>query len=166
LSISLAVIGFGSNRGSRLKYIKHALRLLALNKNLSMLKTSGIYETEPWGFKEQNKFLNAAAVFYCRVGPGELLKIVKDAENKAGRIKREKWRSREIDIDILFLGNKIFKSKKLKIPHKYIAQRNFVLAPLVEIIPDFFHPVLNKKISYLYRNCPDKGKVYRYSDKI
>ncbi len=166
MSISLAVIGFGSNRGRRIEYIKNALRLLALDKNLSLLKVSGIYETEPWGFKQQNKFLNAAAVFYCRVSPRELLKIVKAAEIKAGRLKRDKWRSREIDIDILFLGNSILNSHKLKIPHEYIAQRNFVLAPLVEIIPDFIHPVLNKKLSNLYSICPDKGKVCRYSDKI
>lgn len=162
MSFNLAVIGFGSNKGNRINYIRQAVKKLALSGNLNLLKISSVYETEPWGYHNQDKFLNCAAVFWCRLSHLELLKITKQTESALGRIKRDKWKEREIDIDILFYGNKIINSSGLVIPHKFITQRNFVLVPLVEIIPDFIHPVLNRKISYLGSVCKDSGRVSRF----
>lgn len=162
MSLNLAVIGFGSNKGNRFNYIKQAVKHLALNRKLDLLKISSVYETEPWGYLNQDKFLNCAAVFWCRASHLELHKITKQTESALGRIKRDKWKEREIDIDILFLGNKIINSKKLVIPHKFITQRNFVMVPLVEILPGYVHPVLKRKLSQLGSACKDKGKVTRY----
>ena len=145
-----AVLGFGSNIGNRFLNIKSALRTLSLNKDLNLLAVSKIYETEPWGFKKQNCFLNCAAVFMCRLEPIEFLKLLKSYEASAGRKDNTKWQAREIDIDILFYGNRIINNNRLKVPHPYIKQRNFVLKPLVELIPGFIHPELKKSIKNLY----------------
>ncbi len=154
-----AVLGFGSNKGNRFLNLKSALITLSLNKDLNLLAVSNIYETEPWGYKKQNCFLNCAAVFLCRLKPTELLDLLKRYEIEADRIDNSKWQAREIDIDILFYGNKIINKNKLKVPHPYIQQRNFVLKPLVEIIPGFIHPKLNKSIKSLYASSKDKCKV-------
>ncbi len=154
-----AVLGFGSNIGNRLLNIKRALKTLSLSKDLNLLAVSGIYETEPWGYKKQNCFLNCAGVFLCRLNPAELLDLLKRYEVKAGRKDNARWQAREIDIDILFYGNKIINKNKLQIPHPYIQQRNFVLKPLVELIPGFIHPKLNKSIKSLYASSKDNCKV-------
>ena len=154
-----AVLGFGSNKGNRFLNLKSALITLSLNKDLNLLAVSNIYETEPWGYKKQNCFLNCAAVFLCRIEPTRLLDLLKRYEIYAGRTERTKWRAREIDIDILFYGNKVIKNRKLNIPHPHIHQRNFVLKPLVELIPGYIHPVLNKSIKNLYAGSKDICKV-------
>jgi 2-amino-4-hydroxy-6-hydroxymethyldihydropteridine diphosphokinase len=153
------VLGFGSNKGNRLNNIKNAVRFLSLNKDLNILTVSKIYETEPWGYKKQKCFLNCAAVFLSRLKPSELLALLKNYEVNAGRSQNTKWQAREIDIDILFYGNRIIQSRKLNIPHPFIDKRNFVLKPLVELIPGDIHPLLNKSIKHLYAVSKDICKV-------
>ena len=157
--IETAVLGFGSNKGNRLLNIQKAVRTLALNKDLNLLAVSKIYETEPWGYSEQKCFLNCAAVFLCRLQPARLLGFLKKYEFDAGRKSSIKWQSREIDVDILFYGKKVIKTGSLNVPHVYLHQRNFVLAPLVELIPGFIHPILEKSIKGLYSISKDKCTV-------
>ncbi len=157
--IEKVVLGFGSNKGNRLLNIKKALKALALNIDLNLLAVSKVYETEPWGYKKQNCFLNCAAVFLCRLEPLKLLKLVKRAEIDVGRSANTKWQAREIDIDVLFYGQSVIKSGKLIIPHPYLEQRNFVLKPLVDLIPGYIHPKHNKNIKYLYQSSNDICKV-------
>jgi 2-amino-4-hydroxy-6-hydroxymethyldihydropteridine diphosphokinase len=159
----LAVLGFGSNKGNRLRNINFALRTLALNKEMNLLRVSNIYETEPWGFKKQNSFFNCAAVFLCRLTPAELLAAAKLTERKAGRTKSQKWHARELDIDILFYGKQVKRSHWLKIPHPYVECRNFVLKPLIDIIPGYIHPVLERSILSLYKSSKDNCKVKEIS---
>lgn len=159
----LVVLGFGSNIGNRLRYINFAVKSLALNKDLNLLKVSEIYETEPWGFKKQRSFFNCTAVFWCRLQPLELLKLTKSVEKKAGRTQNPVWQARKLDIDILFYGESIIHNKLLKIPHHYLECRNFVLKPLVDIIPGFMHPVLKKSVSDLYKSSRDICKVKQIS---
>lgn len=160
------VLGFGSNVGNRLSSIRSAVKATALTKGLDLLAISSVYETEPWGFKKQGKFLNLCAVFLCRLPAAELLKSVKNIEKKIGRVKRDKWQAREIDIDVLFYGSRIIRSGDLIIPHPFLQERNFVLKPLVEIMPGFIHPVLNKSIEELYRNSTDDCEVKVYKGSI
>lgn len=160
--MEIIVLGFGSNIGNRFYNIRSAVKTVALSEGFNLLALSDVYETEPWGFKRQHNFLNCCGVFFCRHSPGEALKILKSAEKKLGRRKRDKWQAREIDIDILFYGSRIIKSGKLVIPHPYIKERNFVLKPLVEIIPEFIHPVYRKSIQYLFSHSADKGKVKKF----
>lgn len=153
------VLGFGSNIGNRKNNIKRAVKCLALNKDLDLLKISSLYLTEPWGYKEQKSFLNCAAVFLTRLRIHQLLKLIKSCEKMLGRVKRPKWQEREIDIDILFWGSRKIRDKSVKVPHPQLHNRNFVLKPLVEIIPGYMHPVFNKDIKYLCKNSCDKSKV-------
>lgn len=155
------MLGFGSNAGNRLRNIKAAIKMLSLHRSLDLISLSGIYETEPWGFSDQKNFLNCAAVFLCRTAPPGLLQLIKLAEKKLGRVKRGKWRAREIDIDILFFGSSIIHNKSVSIPHPHLSKRNFVLRPLVEIIPDFVHPLKRKSVKNLYQISKDKCKVKR-----
>ena len=156
------VLGFGSNIGNRYHNIQSAVKLVALSEGFNLLALSSVYETEPWGFKHQNNFLNCCGVFLCRYNPAEALKILKSAEKSLGRLKRDKWQAREIDIDILFYGTRIIKNGKLVIPHPYIKERNFVLKPIVEIMPEFIHPVFNKSIQNLYNLSADRGKIKEF----
>lgn len=159
----LVVLGFGSNKGNRLRNINFAVKSLALRKEMNLLRVSDIYETEPWGFKKQKSFYNCAAVFLCRLTPAELLNLAKITEKRAGRTKNRKWHARELDIDILFFGNSVIHNNRLKIPHPYLGCRNFVLKPLVDIIPGYVHPVLKRSVLSLYKSSKDNCKVKEIS---
>lgn len=89
----------------------------------------------------------------------ELLKFVKETEKKVGRVKRFRWGPREIDIDIAFYGNIIFDVKELTIPHKSLHERDFVLRPIVDLNPNFIHPVLGKTVKELLNKIPRKNKT-------
>lgn len=156
------VLGFGSNIGNRRNNIERAIKKISLTPGFDLLARSHFYETEPWGYKQQNKFLNSCAVYLCRLDPIEILKRIKAVERSVGRVKRGKWQAREIDIDILFYGSKIVSAGNLIIPHPFIQERNFVLKPLVEIMPGFIHPKIKKSIHYIYSHSKDECKVSLY----
>ena len=164
--IEKVILGLGSNAGNRFLNISRTLKLISLSRNLDILKLSSIYETEPWGFKNQNNFLNCVAVCICRARPYTLLKELKSIEIAAGRMKRKRWRERESDIDILFYGRRVIIGKKLIIPHPEIQFRNFVLFPLNEIVPGFIHPVLKRSVRYLYMHSSDQCKVSVYKRQV
>lgn len=147
-------IGFGSNRGGRKKNILKALALLESN-SLKILKISSFYETVPYGFKKQKKFLNGVVKLKTSLPPEKLLGLCKKIEKEAGRVPSRRWGPREIDLDIIFYGKKIFKSKKLSIPHADLHNREFVLMPLKEIAPGFIHPVLKETVSNIVKKLTD-----------
>ncbi len=160
------VFGLGSNKGNRLKNLNKAVKKISLNNGFNFLALSGVFETEPWGFKNQNNFLNCILVCLCRIKLPEVPEITQKIEKSIGRIKRAKWQPREIDIDILFYGSRIYSSNKLKVPHPLIQKRNFELKPLAEIMPEFIHPELNKSIKKLYKSSKDTGKVSVYKKTV
>ncbi len=147
------VLGFGSNLGEREETIREAYRLL--EEELGQMKCcSGFIETEPWGFESKDRFVNSAAVFLSDKTPEQTLSICNSIEARLGRRRSETavgYASRTIDIDILFYSNEIISTPNLQIPHPLIAQRDFVLLPLREIIPDFVHPILSCTIDSLIR---------------
>lgn len=161
-----AVLGLGSNRGNRFLNLKKAVDFIYFSANISILVISPVYETEPWGFKNQNNFLNCVIIALSRLNPVALLRELKIIEKKTGREKRKKWREREIDIDILFYGDNIYNSKNLKIPHPQIQNRNFVLKPLADLIPDYIHPAARKKIIDIFTDGKDEGKVILYKKQL
>jgi 2-amino-4-hydroxy-6-hydroxymethyldihydropteridine diphosphokinase len=144
----LVVLGFGSNLGNRQQTILSAYSLLE-ERLKTVLKKSSFYETEPWGNLNQPKFINSAAYLTTDKTPFDVLEVVLDIETYLGRVRKEKWGARIIDIDILFFGNRIINSNNLIIPHPYIQERRFVMQPLAEILPNYVHPVLNKDIKTL-----------------
>lgn len=152
-------LGLGANVGDKKANIKKAVELL--KGKITNIIVAPIYETKPWGFKEQDNFLNTAIKGNTYLSPLELFKFVKDVEKKVGRVERFKWGPREIDIDILFYDNLVYKDSDLNIPHPYLHERDFVLKPLMDLDPDFVHPVLKKAISKLYKSLRGNSSIVR-----
>jgi len=152
------VLHLGSNMGNRAEYLSNALQKLELFFGKS-LKTSSIYQTKAWGQTNQADFLNLAAIYHTSISPPMVFKIIKDIETEIGRIKREHWHEREIDIDIIFYGNEIINNPDLHIPHANMHLRRFVLQPLDEICGDYIHPIFNNTVSQLLKECTDNLKV-------
>ena len=122
-------------------------------------KLSKIYETAAWGKTDQPSFFNQVIKIQTALAPLDLLGEIHKIERSMGRIRFEKWGERIIDIDILFYGNQTFEHTELQIPHPELQNRRFTLEPLVEIAPDFNHPIFDKTIKILLAECPDKLKV-------
>ena len=123
-------------------------------------KSSSIYITQPHGFDSENEFLNQTIFMETNLSPDEMLDNITQIEKSMGRIRSDnKVSDRTIDIDILFYNNEVINKKNLTIPHPRIQERNFILTPLLDIIPDYVHPVLHKSIWELYDECKDLGEV-------
>jgi 2-amino-4-hydroxy-6-hydroxymethyldihydropteridine diphosphokinase len=146
-------LGLGSNVADRERFINSALLHLNEDKGCKVLKTSSFYETRPYGKTDQSNFINTAVLIHTSHNPLNLFKLIKSIENKVGRIKRERWGPREIDIDILFYANELIESDELTIPHADIINRGFVLLPILEINPSIIHPKTKKLLKeYLDTN--------------
>ena len=135
----------GSNLGNRKEILDKAIKLLSQKVGVVILQSKD-YETSPWGVTDQPDFLNLVVSIQTRLKPLQILEITQSIENQLGRIRKEKWGARLIDIDVLFYGNEIIDEPNLKIPHPLLQERDFTLSPLAEIAPDFVHPVLGKTI--------------------
>ncbi|ACD66798.1 2-amino-4-hydroxy-6-hydroxymethyldihydropteridine pyrophosphokinase [Sulfurihydrogenibium sp. YO3AOP1] len=140
-------LGLGSNVGDRLLNLNKAIELLS--EKIQILKKSKIYISKAVGYTDQPDFYNMVLYGKTDLSPEELFNFIKDVEKNAGRVYRFHWGPREIDIDILFYNDLVFKSDKLNIPHPRLHERDFVLLPLIELNPKLFHPVLNKRVSDL-----------------
>jgi len=139
--VAIAYIGIGSNLGNRQKNCLRAIELLE-KKDITVKKRSSMYETEPWGVKDQPQFINMALEVETELEPHELLKILKDVEREVGRGVTFKWGPRMIDLDILLFNDLFLREDNLQIPHPLMHERDFVLKPLCEIAPDRIHPLL------------------------
>ena len=157
----LVYICIGSNVGNRIVFLKKAINEIKNLNGIVLRNLSSVYETEPWGYKEQGYFLNQVIEIETEEKPVALLKKLKETEKKLGRSEGKKWQEREIDIDILFYGDYIIKKKGLEIPHPEIQNRKFVLIPLNEIAPAYIHPVLRNSISEILRTLRDNSSVVK-----
>lgn len=152
-------LSIGSNLGDRLGYINKAIDELVKTGEIILKNVSSIYETEPIGVTEQPKFLNIVVEIETKIEPDKLLDLCKNIEVFLGRKKRDKWREREIDIDIIFFGDLIINEELLVIPHKELYNRKFVLLPLFEIAEDFICPLTKKSVKDLLGLCKDNSTV-------
>ncbi|MBN2367213.1 MAG: 2-amino-4-hydroxy-6-hydroxymethyldihydropteridine diphosphokinase [Calditrichaeota bacterium] len=149
-----AVIAIGSNVGNRLSYLRKAVdQLHSIGKVLSV---APLYETTPYGFKEQPDFLNSVILMQTTLFPHDLLQRLKDIETAVGRKKREKWGPREIDLDIIFYDNLSLHSADLTIPHPDFRNRRFVLKPLNDIAPQWKSPLDGETVSEMLDKCIDE----------
>jgi len=155
-------LGLGSNVGDRYNFIINAIKEIEKIQSVKLISSSSVYETEPWGNKEQNRFLNSVVEVDANLEPLKLFRELKRVEKKLGRVKNIKWAEREIDIDILFYDDDIIQNDTLEIPHHEIENRRFVLVPLEEIASKLIHPVLNKTISELLETTDDISEVNMY----
>jgi 2-amino-4-hydroxy-6-hydroxymethyldihydropteridine diphosphokinase len=154
-------LSLGTNLGQREKNLQLAIN--EINKIGEIEIISGIYETEPWGFDSENKFLNMVVVLCTNIDCFQLIERCLEIEKLLGRTRSSdlRYESRIIDIDILFFGNKIINEDNLIIPHQYIQNRKFILEPLNEVASAFLHPILGVTVSEILNNCSDKCLVTR-----
>jgi len=152
-------LSLGSNLGDRVGFLKQGIDLISEIPKTKIQKISKVYEAEPVDYRNQPEFLNLVLSISTSAGPHEFLEILKEIEKKVGRKHREKWHEREIDIDIIFYGDKVISSKELVIPHPRMHLRKFVLSPLNEVAPNFVHPLEGKTVSQLLAECPDTSRV-------
>ena len=164
--LNIAFIGIGSNEGDRIGNIKSAIELISELENCKIEKVSSLYETSPFGNIEQNNFYNAVIKILIPLNPIKLFIELKLIEKKLGRVLREKWGQREIDLDILFFNNLIFSDEIITLPHKGIIYRDFVLVPLIEIEPELIHPSFNRKIADFVSDLNSKNIINKLSDPL
>ena len=158
-------LGLGTNLGDREANLKTAIESIIENIG-HVVRLSSVYETEPWGFHTEEKFLNMVVEVETKLRPSGLLGRMLMIEAEMGRLRHGKgYSSRIIDIDILLYGEKIMDTPILAIPHPKIPDRRIVLVPLCELAPDLVHPLLKKRIEQLLSECPDKNKVTRLKNK-
>ena len=159
--MNIVYIQLGSNIGDRMSFIEQSLDLI--KKNIGeILDESKIYESSPWGVKNQSYFLNSIIKVSSILSAKECLKKSQEIEKIIGRIRKKKWGARQIDIDLLFFNNEIISTDNLIIPHPHITERKFVLVPLAEIDGNYIHPKLKKNIFALLIQCKDVEKVSVY----
>jgi 2-amino-4-hydroxy-6-hydroxymethyldihydropteridine diphosphokinase len=130
-----AYVGLGSNLGDREATIRQAAELIGAKR------LSTVIETEPWGYEQQPRFLNAVAEIDTPLEPRELLLQLLDVERVLGRERvGPKWGPRTIDLDLLVYGDRAIDEPGLQVPHPRLAERAFVLEPLAELAPDLEIP--------------------------
>jgi 2-amino-4-hydroxy-6-hydroxymethyldihydropteridine diphosphokinase len=129
-------LGLGSNIGDKAGNIRTALARLEGDGVCAIEAVSSLYRTAPWGFAEQDDFVNACALAWTKLAPAALLAEIKRIECEMGRQAAIRWGPRLIDIDILFYGDAPVEKPDLVLPHKELFNRAFVLVPLAEIAPN------------------------------
>lgn len=159
-------LSLGSNLGNRLANLQKAIFRIQ-HKVGSILDISSVYENPAIGF-EGDQFLNIVISVLTPLSPTELLDTLLQIEQYFGRVRSEDggYSSRTLDIDIIYYGSEIINNDDLVIPHPQMQHRNFVLKPLGDIAPQFYHPVLHKDARNLLQECKDRSKLTKTKHKL
>ena len=157
------VVLLGGNRGNVLQTFERVCNALALHIGTITAKSS-VFESEAWGFADSQLFLNQVVTMHTSYIPIECLQICLGIESECCSVRSfsKGYESRIIEIDILYYDSCIVNTENLTIPHPHIQQRKFALLPLVELLPDFIHPILRKTNSELLTACTDSSQVQKY----
>ena len=148
-------LGLGSNLGERRRQLQVAVEMLSVQ--LAVTAVSPLYATPPWGQTDQPPFLNLCLVAETALPPPALLDLVKAVESALGRRPTYVWGPRLIDIDLLIYDNHVLATPELQLPHPYIAERAFVLAPLHDIAPALRHPVSGRSVAEMLAAVDVRG---------
>ena len=158
--MAIVYLALGANLGDREKNLRAALE--QIRAFVDITRVSSIYETEPWGVRDQPWFLNLVCSGTTTLSPVDVLRRAKKIENGMGRAEGIRFGPRPIDIDLLFYDRLIELSPALTIPHPRLHERAFVLVPLTEIAPDLVHPRLRVKLRELLERLPSSETVRLY----
>ncbi|MFY7963807.1 MAG: 2-amino-4-hydroxy-6-hydroxymethyldihydropteridine diphosphokinase [Chitinophagaceae bacterium] len=156
-----AYLIIGSNLDNREENLNKAIQFIEDNCGIITHK-SAIYETAPWGNTEQPSFLNQALTLRTDLSAKKLMKQVLHIERLMGRIRTIKMGPRLIDIDIALMDEEVIQSAELILPHPHLQDRKFVLLPLAEIAPKAFHPIFNKTVVQMLKECEDILDVKKF----
>lgn len=160
--MKIVFLGIGTNLGDREHNLVKTVEMIEEFIG-PVIRSSSTYETEPWGFQSENKFLNLVLKVETNLTPSGILGRILRIESLLGRLRGpERYSSRIIDIDILLYENMVIDEESLKIPHPLLHERKFVLVPLCEIAPDTIHPVFWKTFRELLLVCKDRSEVKKF----
>lgn len=148
-------LGLGANLGEREKNIRAAIEKIKKIDGVKLLRVSFFYETAAWGLTEQPNFINAAVKIFSTLEPLKLLDALQKIEIELGRVRKEHWGARTIDIDILFAENFQINSERLTIPHKFLFERDFALIPLSEIFSELKFNLHGDKVKKIFGSPKD-----------
>lgn len=149
-------IGLGSNLDNPLAQLKSAVSHLKQLPDSTLIGISCLYQSTPVGPQDQPDYLNAVAALDTELEPLPLLDALQAIETKHGRVRKEHWGARTLDLDILLFGDQTINHTRLIIPHPYLTQRSFVLIPLADINPDLKLPD-GQWLVDLVKLCPPEG---------
>lgn len=152
-------ISIGSNLGNRIDACAQANERIDSEKEITVIKKSSLFETEPVGYKDQPNFINQLIKIRTELSPENLLNFLLLIERELGRIRSMHWGPRIVDLDLLFYGQKVINSTNLIVPHPELHKRRFVLIPFSEIAPCFYHPLLKKTATELLVETKDQSMV-------
>ena len=144
-------LAVGSNMGDKEAYIRQGIQSLREHPLIQRVKESSLIQTKPYGGVEQDDFLNGALELETLLSPEELLEVLHRIEAEADRKRLVHWGPRTLDLDIVFYDRLVYESNHLVIPHGDMQNRSFVLQPLMELAPNYRHPILGKTVSELLR---------------
>jgi 2-amino-4-hydroxy-6-hydroxymethyldihydropteridine diphosphokinase len=151
----IVYLALGSNLGERLEILKQAIS--SLTPQMEVKSKSQVYETPPWGYEAQPRFLNQVVRAQTYLDPERLLKHLKRLEVALGRKASFPNGPRLIDLDILFYDDLVLDTPSLVIPHPRLQERAFVLLPLMDIAPDLVHPVTRQTVREMLARCNVEG---------
>lgn len=172
-----AFIGLGSNEGDRLGFVQQAMQLLKDHPNVEVVECSSLYEAEPIGREYVEWFVNAVASIDTDLSARALLEVCQDIELRLTRLAGADSpqvfhetpdglvKARIIDLDILFFDDEQVKTAALTVPHPYIHRRAYALVPMLEIAPDWPHPILGKTVSQLHEGLNAPEQVFLYGTR-
>lgn len=144
-----ALIALGSNMGDSRRLIGDALETLRASEYIKELRSSSLIVTKPYGYTEQADFLNGAALCRTLLSPQALLRLLQSVEQNAGRVRDIHWGPRTLDLDLIFYDDAVIRTPTLTVPHPDMHNRDFVLRPASELMPEYVHPVLDETVQQL-----------------
>ena len=154
--IHRSVIALGSNLGNSLNTLENAIETLARTPGITLINSSSWYRTKPVG-PPQPDYLNGCALLQVHSSPHQLLETLLEIEQQFGRVRKEHWGARTLDLDLILYENLILDTPNLKIPHPRMKERAFVLVPLVEIAPNWIEPISRKTVLELFKEIESSG---------